>query len=96
MRDKSRGQIHRDPLPESFSTLDEAGEFWDTHSSADYEDEMEAVDVEVDLSASKVYCAIESDLARRLREQARREGVSTAELIHRWREAKIRLSTLYA
>jgi hypothetical protein len=54
MRDKSTSPSHRDPLPQSFSTLDEAGEFWDTHSSADYESEMEDVDVEVDLSEELV------------------------------------------
>jgi hypothetical protein len=34
----------RDPLPEHFNTLEEAGEFWDTHSAADYWDEMEEVE----------------------------------------------------
>jgi hypothetical protein len=33
-------------LPEHFNTLEEAGEFWDTHSAADYWDEMEEVEVE--------------------------------------------------
>ncbi len=79
----------RDPLPESFDTLDEAGEFWDTHSSADYEDVMEDVDLEVDLSTSRVYCPIDKDLARQVRELARREGISTEELIHRWLQERL-------
>ena len=28
----------REEIPESFDSLEEAGEFWDTHSAADYED----------------------------------------------------------
>ena len=64
MRNESTDPAHRDPLPESFDTLDEAGEFWDTHSSADYEDQMEDVDVEVHLSSTQVYCAIDRELAR--------------------------------
>ncbi len=79
----------RDPLPESFETLDEAGDFWDTHGSADYEDEMEDVDFEIDLSSSKIYCGIERDLAGQLRELARREGLSTEELLHRWLHEKL-------
>ena len=39
----------RDPLPEQFSSAEEAGEFWDTHSGADYEDYMKEVHFDVDL-----------------------------------------------
>ena len=38
----------RDILPENFNTLEAFWEFWDTHSSADYEDLMEAVEVNYD------------------------------------------------
>jgi hypothetical protein len=31
----------KDILPEDFSTLEEFSEFWDTHSTADYEEAME-------------------------------------------------------
>ncbi len=89
MRDEKPDHVHRDPLPESFDTLDEAGEFWDTHSSADYEDEMEDVDVEVHLSSTQVYCAIDRELARRLRERAHQEGVSTEDLIQRWLRERV-------
>jgi hypothetical protein len=37
----------RDPLPEQFNSLEEAGEFWDTHSGADYEEYMREVHFEV-------------------------------------------------
>jgi hypothetical protein len=45
MRDK---KLAADALPENFTTLEEFWEFWDSHSSADYEDAMEAVEVEID------------------------------------------------
>ena len=89
MEDKDTAQTSRDPLPEAFDSLDEAGAFWDTHSSADYEDLMEDVDVEIDLSSNKIYCAIEKQLVRRLREQAKRQGVSTEELINNWLQERI-------
>jgi hypothetical protein len=28
----------RDPIPEQFATIEAAGEFWDEHDLADYED----------------------------------------------------------
>jgi len=39
----------RDPMPDETTLLDEVIEFWDTHSTADYEDEMEEVNFEIDI-----------------------------------------------
>ncbi len=41
---------NRTPIPEEFASAEEAGEFWDRHSTADYEDLM--TDVQVELSPS--------------------------------------------
>jgi len=40
----------RDPLPDNFDSLEFFWEFWDSHSSADYEDLMEDVDVDIQIS----------------------------------------------
>ncbi len=82
----------RDALPESFNTLEELSDFWDTHSSADYEEAMESVEAQIDLSSSKVYCPVSKDLLRQLREQARRQGISTEALINLWLQEKLRAS----
>ena len=37
----------KDILPENFGSLEEATEFWESHSLADYWDETQAVDIEV-------------------------------------------------
>lgn len=34
-------------IPEEFTSIQEAQEFWDQHSSADYEDELEDVKMEL-------------------------------------------------
>ena len=39
----------RSPLPEHFDSLERAAEFWDTNDSADYEEQMTDVEVEVDI-----------------------------------------------
>jgi hypothetical protein len=88
MQDKESAP--KDVLPEDFHTLEELSDFWDTHSSADYEDVMEPVEVEVDLSSSKVYCPVAKDLLRRVRRQARKQGVSTETLINLWLQEKLR------
>lgn len=78
----------RDPLPEDFQALEEFWAFWDTHSTADYEDMMEEVDIQVDLHSSKTYCAVAKDVIAQVRAQARRQGVSTETLLNLWLQEK--------
>jgi len=82
--EKSQG-----PLPENFTSLESFWAFWDTHSTADYEDSMDDVDVKVNVLGSKTYCAVARDLAEQLRAQARRQGVSTETLINLWLREKL-------
>ena len=51
----------RDELPEEFSSEEEASEFWDTHSIADYEECLEPVDVDVDVDLQRRHFEIEVD-----------------------------------
>ena len=39
----------QDPMPPPDATPEEIGEFWDTHSLADYWDETHEVEIQVDL-----------------------------------------------
>ena len=87
MQDKGLAQEER--LPESFDTLEAFADFWDTHSSADYEDLMEPVEVEFELYSDKVYCAIAKDVLIQVRTEARRQGVSTETLVNLWLQAKL-------
>jgi len=90
MQDKESAP--KDVLPENFATLEELSDFWDTHSSADYEEAMEPVEVEINLSASKVYCPVAKDLLRQVRQRAHQQGVSTETLINLWLQEKLRAS----
>ena len=74
----------RDPIPEDFGSLEEFRAFRDTHSTADYEDLVEDVDVHINIRSSKVYCTVAKDLLAQLRTHARRQGVSTETLIDLW------------
>jgi len=78
-----------DMLQEDFKTIEEFFCFWDTHSSADYEEVMETVEVEIDLISNKMYCAISKDLLSRVRTQAHRLGLSSETLINIWLQEKL-------
>lgn len=82
----------RDVLPDNFATLDEFWGFWDTHSSADYEDAMETVEIDVDPLSSTVYLPVAKDLVSKVRAQARRQGGSSETLVNLWLQE--RLATL--
>lgn len=64
-----------------FATLDEFWTFWDAHSSADYEDVMTPVEVEMKLFAK--------DLLSQVRAQARRQGVSPETLVNLWLQERL-------
>lgn len=87
MRDKQRAA--RDVLPENFSSLEEFWSFWDTHSSADYEADMEAVAVDIDVISSKVYFPVAKDLLNQVHSQARRQGVSAETLVNLWLQERL-------
>lgn len=38
-----------EPIPESFASVEEAAKFWDTHSTADYEEYLEPVNLEIEI-----------------------------------------------
>ena len=37
-----------DPIPEEFTSYEEAADFWDTHDTTDYPDSFETVSVEAE------------------------------------------------
>lgn len=45
----SKKNKHEDPIPEEFSSYEEAAEFWDTHDTMDYPDAFEEVEVHTEL-----------------------------------------------
>jgi len=90
MQDKK--SLTQTMLPDNFDTLEEFWEFWDEHSSADFEDVMEDAEVQIELSSSKIYCAIAKDLLLQVRNRAHQQGVSTETLINLWLQEKLSTS----
>lgn len=89
MQKNDENILQRDVLPENFNSLEEFWNFWDTHSSADYEDFMEPVDADITLSSRKLYCAIAKDLLDQVRIYAGEQGVSAETLINLWIKEKL-------
>ncbi len=86
---------NQEEIPAEFHSLEEAGEFWDTHSTADYEGLLEPVDVEVDLPprhrGRRIWVA--ADLAVQLTLIAKQQGVSAETLANLWLQEKLAQQT---
>ncbi|MCL4832532.1 MAG: BrnA antitoxin family protein [Caldilineaceae bacterium] len=79
----------RDPIPESFASYEEAGEFWDNRSTDDYEDLMREVEVEFDGRGHRFFVEVEDDLFWRAKILAKSRQKSLEEMIHQLLEAEL-------
>lgn len=59
-----------DPLPDSFETEEQAGEFWDTHSLTDYEQHLEACDDTIEISERVFEVQVAEDVFKKLQQEA--------------------------
>jgi len=67
MKNKNKGI---DPLPDSFATEEEAGAFWDTHSTSDYEEYLEPTEDVIEIRDRVFEVQIAEDIFQRLQKEA--------------------------
>ena len=84
-----KNKIQRDSLPERFKSIEEAAEFWDTHSLADYEDLQKDVDFEVELKSEKNYFPVEKELSDIIDKLAHLKGILPETLVNLWLKEKV-------
>ena len=70
-----------DPLPEEFSSEEEAGEFWDTHSITDYEEFLEPVEFKADIKRRHFQVEVDEESFIALRAYANQRKLPTKQLI---------------
>ena len=80
---------HRDPIPESFANIEEAAAFWDSHSTADYENLMHEAHFDVDIQRRLFLVPIEGQLAKEVTAIAEREGLGLETLVNLWLQEKL-------
>ena len=69
-----------DPLPDEFTSYDEAAEFWDKHDTTDYPGKFRTVKVVSELRNRHYEIPIDRDVAISLQQRARRAGVPPGRL----------------
>ncbi|HEX8652300.1 MAG TPA: CopG family antitoxin [Pyrinomonadaceae bacterium] len=88
-KDRSKVKKQRDPLPEHFTSLEEAAEFWDTHSSADYEDYMRDIEYEVSIKRKVYLVELNNELYDKVRVIAQEKGIPAEVLVNQWVKEKV-------
>ena len=86
---RSNIKKQRDPLPEEFNNVQDAVEFWDTHSLADYEESWKDVQCEIDIKRRTYQISLDSRLYQKLRRAARARGVCAETLVNLWLQEKV-------
>jgi cell division protein ZapA (FtsZ GTPase activity inhibitor) len=69
-----------DPLPDEFSSYEEATEFWESHDTTDYLEVFETIDVEISIQGRTYEVAIDEDIAQAIQKQAKKLGVTPSRL----------------
>ncbi|MEO8074104.1 MAG: CopG family antitoxin [Acidobacteriota bacterium] len=70
-----------DPLPDSFATETEAGEFWDTHSAADYIEFLETTDDVVKIKNRVFEVRVAEDVFQKLQREAESSHQSVPKVV---------------
>lgn len=70
-------------LPDEFAGEEEAARFWDTHSSADYEDEMTDVEIDVDIRKRTFLVPLSDRIYRLAKKRAEAKRCSVPQIVTR-------------
>jgi hypothetical protein len=69
-----------DPIPEEFSSYEEAAEFWDTHDTTEYLQNSHPVKVVSEFRERRYQIEIDESVAQVLRKVARQKGLTPSYL----------------
>ena len=78
MNDKNK---HIDPIPDEFTSYEEAAEFWDTHDTTDYPEVFQTVETQAELRRRHYEVEVDEDVIIVLRERAQKRGVTVSHLV---------------
>lgn len=84
----------RDPIPEHFSSIEEASDFWDTHDAGEYEEYLRPINEKFEVARELPRAVLlEHTLSNKLGKIARQKGVSLETLVNLWLEEKLLLQS---
>jgi len=85
----SKGKRKIDPIPEHFNSVEEASDFWDTHSLADYWDQTKEVHFDIEVDEEPRYIVLERGIARQIDYLAVQRKVPSEVIVNVWLKEKL-------
>ena len=79
-----RSKKIKEPIPEEFTTLKEAAEFWDKHDLADYWKFTKEVEGDIRVPPTPRYVPLEKEISEFITEIAKKEHISPETLVNLW------------
>ncbi len=71
------------------TSIEEIGEFWDTHDLTDHWDETKPAEFEVNIQSEVTYYAVDNELSQKVQAYAKRRGISPDTLLNLWLQEKL-------
>lgn len=75
--------------PPKFRSLDELVDFFDTHDTGEYWDQMQEANFTVEIKGRKHLVALDEEIIPKLNEIAKSRKVSSQKLVNAWLKEKI-------
>jgi hypothetical protein len=72
----------RNTIPAHFNSDEEAGEFWDTHSAAEYGDELEEEEMEFDIQKRTFLVPVDGRIYQLAKKQAEAKHSTVEQIIN--------------
>ena len=69
------------PIPEDFDSIEAAGEFWDTHSLADYKDLTQTIEMDFQITKRTRYIAVPEKIYKQLAVRAGRQHRTVRQML---------------
>lgn len=79
----------KEPIPEHFESVEEAGDFWDAHDLADYWDQTRETDLTFGLERRHYFIGIDPKIAQELQRISEAEGISAETMANLWLQEKL-------
>jgi len=77
-----RSKKIKEPIPEEFATLKEAGEFWDKHDLTDYWEFTKEVGADIKVPPIPRYVPLEKEISKLIAKITKKQHVSLAKLVN--------------
>jgi len=81
-----------DPIPDEFSSYDDAARFWDTHDTTDYPGVFRTVKVVSRLRNRHYEIPVAPDVVKALQEQARKQRATLGHVANELLRQRLRIS----